>query len=80
MCKKKCNLKDHCCHITDHKEAGRPLQGTALWVTSIGNEVGQILNSVLTVQERPGLDVMVSGVSVLDAYPRTRRNTGLVPL
>ncbi|XP_068594396.1 uncharacterized protein [Cebidichthys violaceus] len=37
-------------------------RGTAQWVTSIGNEVGQILNSVLTVQEGPGLDSMVSGV------------------
>jgi len=37
-------------------------QGTALWVSSIGNEVGQILNSVLTVQEGPGLDRMVTGV------------------
>ncbi|RXN22060.1 hypothetical protein ROHU_036759 [Labeo rohita] len=37
-------------------------RGTALWVTSIGNEVGQILNSVLSVQEGPGLDRMVAGV------------------
>ncbi|XP_067093089.1 uncharacterized protein [Osmerus mordax] len=37
-------------------------KGTALWVTSLGNEVGQILTSVLTVQEGPGLDHMVSGV------------------
>ncbi len=37
-------------------------RGTVLWVTSISNEVGQILTSVLTVQEGPGLDRMVSGV------------------
>ena len=37
-------------------------RGTALWVTSIGNEVGQILTSVLSVQEGPGLDTMASGV------------------
>ncbi|KAI4800779.1 hypothetical protein KUCAC02_007077 [Chaenocephalus aceratus] len=37
-------------------------KGTALWVTSIGNEVGQIVTSVLTVQEGPALDTMVSGV------------------
>ncbi|KAI9525224.1 hypothetical protein NQZ68_009904 [Dissostichus eleginoides] len=37
-------------------------KGTALWVTSIGNEVGQIVTSVLTVQEGPGLDTMASGV------------------
>ncbi|KAI4794050.1 hypothetical protein KUCAC02_032316, partial [Chaenocephalus aceratus] len=36
-------------------------KGTALWVT-YGNEVGQIVTSVLTVQEGPGLDTMVSGV------------------
>ncbi|KAJ4934746.1 hypothetical protein JOQ06_007529 [Pogonophryne albipinna] len=34
-------------------------KGTALWVTSIGNEVGQIVTSVLTVQEGPALDTMV---------------------
>ncbi|KAJ8341956.1 hypothetical protein SKAU_G00342470 [Synaphobranchus kaupii] len=32
----------------------------ALWLTSISNEVGQILISVLTAQEGPGLDQMVS--------------------
>ncbi|XP_038586329.1 uncharacterized protein LOC119911504 [Micropterus salmoides] len=37
-------------------------RGTALWLTSISNEVGQVLTSVLTVQEGPGLDRMVSGV------------------
>ncbi|XP_077091354.1 uncharacterized protein LOC143742378 [Siphateles boraxobius] len=37
-------------------------RGTALWVSSIGNEVGQILTSVLSVQEGPGLDRMVAGV------------------
>lgn len=31
-------------------------------MTSIGNEVGQILTSVLSVQEGPGLDRMVAGV------------------
>ncbi|KAJ8349271.1 hypothetical protein SKAU_G00244010, partial [Synaphobranchus kaupii] len=35
-------------------------KGTALWLTSISNEVGQILISVLTAQEGPGLDQMVS--------------------
>ncbi|XP_063734263.1 uncharacterized protein LOC134862462 isoform X2 [Eleginops maclovinus] len=37
-------------------------KGTGLWVTSIGNEVGQIVTSVVTVQEGPGLDRMVAGV------------------
>ncbi|XP_043092072.1 uncharacterized protein LOC122342357 [Puntigrus tetrazona] len=40
----------------------RPWTGTALWVTSIGNEVGQIVTSVLSVQEGPGLSRMVAGV------------------
>ncbi|CAL8271039.1 unnamed protein product [Merluccius merluccius] len=37
-------------------------KGTGLWVTSIGNEVGQIVTCVVTVQEGPGLDRMVAGV------------------
>nr|XP_055051857.1 uncharacterized protein LOC129437622 isoform X1 [Misgurnus anguillicaudatus] len=37
-------------------------RGTALWVSSIGNEFGQIVTSVLSVQEGPGLDRMVAGV------------------
>lgn len=35
-------------------------KGTALWLTSVSNEVGQILISVLTAQEGPGLDNMVA--------------------
>ncbi|XP_041830746.1 uncharacterized protein LOC121643496 [Melanotaenia boesemani] len=37
-------------------------RGTALWLTSVSNEVGQILNSVLTVQEGSGLNRMASGL------------------
>ncbi|XP_032439662.1 uncharacterized protein LOC116733080 [Xiphophorus hellerii] len=37
-------------------------KGTALWVSSVSNELGQILNSVLTVQEGPGLDKMAAGL------------------
>ncbi|XP_030268423.1 uncharacterized protein LOC115579081 [Sparus aurata] len=37
-------------------------KGTALWVTSLGNEVGQILISVLSVLEGPGLSTMASGI------------------
>ncbi|XP_075968580.1 uncharacterized protein LOC142971800 [Anarhichas minor] len=44
-------------------------RGTAQWMTSIGNEVGQILISVLTVAERPGLNAMVSGV--MEWYRKT---------
>ena len=55
------NHKNHCQFQITKKLAGHG-KGTALWVTSIGNEVGQILTSVLSVQEGPGLDKMVSGV------------------
>ncbi|KAB5574970.1 hypothetical protein PHYPO_G00215240 [Pangasianodon hypophthalmus] len=37
-------------------------RGTAQWMSSVGNERGQILISVLTAQEGPGLDSMVSGL------------------
>ena len=35
-------------------------KGTALWVSSVSNEKGQVLIIVLTAQEGPGLDRMVS--------------------
>ncbi|XP_060905128.1 uncharacterized protein LOC132982594 [Labrus mixtus] len=35
-------------------------KGTALWLSSVSNEVGQILISVLTAQEGSGLDLMVA--------------------
>ncbi|CAL8329146.1 unnamed protein product [Merluccius merluccius] len=35
-------------------------KGTAFWMTSVGNEVGQILISVLTAEEGAGLDLMVA--------------------
>ncbi|XP_030295203.1 uncharacterized protein LOC115595183 [Sparus aurata] len=35
---------------------------TALWMTSLGNEVGQVLTSVISMQEGPGLDAMASGI------------------
>ncbi|MEQ2191466.1 hypothetical protein XENOCAPTIV_029084 [Xenoophorus captivus] len=41
-------------------------KGTALWVSSVSNELGEILNSVLTVQEGPGLDRMAAGL--MDRY------------
>ncbi|XP_057213104.1 uncharacterized protein LOC130568336 [Triplophysa rosa] len=37
-------------------------RGTAQWLTSVGNETGQILISVLTAQEGAALDTMVSGL------------------
>ncbi|XP_067281054.1 uncharacterized protein [Pseudorasbora parva] len=44
------------------KKLAGTAKGTAQWVTSVGNETGQILISVLTAQEGPGLDNMVSGL------------------
>ncbi|KAK0131748.1 hypothetical protein N1851_033466 [Merluccius polli] len=42
------------------KKLAGAAKGTALWVSSVSNEVGQVLISVLTAQEGPGLDRMVS--------------------
>ena len=44
------------------KKLAGAAKGTALWVSSVSNEKGQVLNSVLTAQEGPGLDRMVSGL------------------
>ncbi|CAM4560459.1 unnamed protein product [Leuciscus chuanchicus] len=44
------------------KKLAGTAKGTAQWVTSVGNETGQILISVLTAQEGPALDTMVSGL------------------
>ncbi|XP_058609848.1 uncharacterized protein LOC131525857 isoform X3 [Onychostoma macrolepis] len=44
------------------KKLAGTARGTAQWVTSVGNERGQILISVLTAQEGGGLDAMVSGL------------------
>ncbi|XP_036419498.1 uncharacterized protein LOC118803096 [Colossoma macropomum] len=35
-------------------------RGTAFWLTSVGNEIGQILISVLTAEEGAGLNLMTS--------------------
>ncbi|XP_076835396.1 uncharacterized protein LOC143481294 [Brachyhypopomus gauderio] len=37
-------------------------KGTVLWLTSVGNELGQVLISVLTAQEGAGLDMMADGL------------------
>ncbi|KAI3352043.1 hypothetical protein L3Q82_020858, partial [Scortum barcoo] len=42
------------------KKLSGAAKGTALWLTSVSNELGQILISVLTAQEGPGLDDMVA--------------------
>ncbi|XP_060943163.1 uncharacterized protein LOC133020572 [Limanda limanda] len=48
-------------------------KGTALWLTSVSNEVGQILISVLTAQEGPALDNMAAGL--IQRY----KNAGVAP-
>ncbi|XP_053276425.1 uncharacterized protein LOC128438075 [Pleuronectes platessa] len=47
--------------------------GTALWLTSVSNEVGQILNSVLTAQKGPALDIMAADLI------RRHSNAGVAP-
>ncbi|CAK6959843.1 uncharacterized protein LOC117764855, partial [Scomber scombrus] len=42
------------------KKLAGTAKGTALWLTSVGNEYGQILMSVLTAQEGAGLDLMAA--------------------
>ncbi|XP_031172176.2 uncharacterized protein LOC116061928 isoform X3 [Sander lucioperca] len=44
------------------KKLAGTAKGTALWLTSVGNEYGQILISVLTAQEGAGLDMMTAGL------------------
>ncbi len=36
------------------------IKGTALWITSVRNEIDQILTGVLTAEEGAGLDVMAA--------------------
>lgn len=44
------------------KKLSGTAKGTALWLTSVSNERGQILISVLTAQEGPALERMASGL------------------
>lgn len=44
------------------KKLAGTAKGTGLWLSSVGNEHGQILMSVLTAQEGAGLDRMASGL------------------
>ncbi|KAL0970156.1 hypothetical protein UPYG_G00238070 [Umbra pygmaea] len=44
------------------KKLAGAARGTRLWLTSVGNEFGQVLISVLTAQEGAGLDMMVDGM------------------
>ncbi|CAM4558765.1 unnamed protein product [Leuciscus chuanchicus] len=48
-------------------------KGPALWLTSVSNEVGQILISVLTAQEGPALDTMAADLI------RRYSNAGVAP-
>ncbi|KAL0150592.1 hypothetical protein M9458_054185, partial [Cirrhinus mrigala] len=48
-------------------------KGNALWLTSVSNEVGQILISVLTAQEGPALDTMAADLI------RRHSNAGVAP-
>lgn len=44
------------------KKLAGTARGTALWLSSVGNEYGQILMRVLTAQEGAGLDLMAAGL------------------
>ncbi len=44
------------------KKLAGTARATGLWLTSVGNEYGQVLISVLTAQEGAGLDTMVDGL------------------
>ncbi|KAL0195323.1 hypothetical protein M9458_008895, partial [Cirrhinus mrigala] len=44
------------------KKLGGTARGLGLWLTSVGNEFGQVLKSVLTPQEGAGLDMMIDGL------------------
>ncbi|XP_037829912.1 uncharacterized protein LOC119616758 [Kryptolebias marmoratus] len=65
-------LKLDCTKKITKKLAGHS-KGTALRVSLVSDELGQILNSVLTVQEGPGLDKMAAGL--MDRY----RQAGVAP-
>ncbi|XP_026105801.1 uncharacterized protein LOC113077691, partial [Carassius auratus] len=48
--------------LTITKKLSGPAKGTAQWLTSVGNEIGQVLMSVLTANEGAGLDLMAAGL------------------
>ncbi|XP_048048328.1 uncharacterized protein LOC125269464 [Megalobrama amblycephala] len=50
------------------KKLSGPAKGTAQWLTSVGNEIGQVLMSVLTANEGAGLDLMAAGL--MERYQR----------
>lgn len=62
MCKKYEILNITVVKFQIKKKLAGHSRDTTLWVPSIDNEISQILTSVLSVQEGPGLDRMVAGV------------------
>lgn len=50
------------CFLQITKKLSGPAKGTAQWMTSVGNEFGQVLISVLTTDEGNGLDAMTAGL------------------
>ncbi|XP_061077259.1 uncharacterized protein LOC133111127 [Conger conger] len=55
------------------KKLSGPAKGTAQWLTSVGNEIGQVLISVLTADEGGGIDAMTAGL--VERY----RRAGVAP-
>lgn len=61
------------CFFQITKKLSGPAKGTAQWMTSVGNEIGQVLMSVLTADEGGGLDEMAAGL--VERY----RRAGVAP-
>ena len=59
-------------HSKITKKLAGTAAGTALWMSSVSNERGEVLVSVLTAQEGPGLDLMAEGLirRYSDAFQR----------
>ena len=54
--------RSSCTILQVTKKLGGNAAGTASWATNVGNELGQVLSSVLTDSEGDGLGNMVSGL------------------
>ena len=67
-----CSVANLCstfiCQIT--KELAGASARSALWASSVGNEIGQVLMTVLTAQEGSGLEVMCKGL--VDRYDKAK--------
>ena len=53
--------RSSCTILQVTKKLGGNTAGTASWATNVGNELGQVLSSVLTDSEGDGLSDMVTG-------------------